>query len=196
MIYKVYKLKYSLPLTEVRMSSQKEPTDRWSRGMPMIPSAPIVSCPIAASLGLLGKKWTILIIRDIAMRNIERFSELCRSVEGITPRVLSQRLKELEAEGMIQRVENRRSPKLVRWNLTEKGWDTVPILMSFTAFGSKWLSLEVMADGKPREMEEVYPQKDLGRYYANLEVSPEHVRETLKGAGGSRRSHEGTTTWQ
>jgi DNA-binding HxlR family transcriptional regulator len=163
--------------------SSVEPTGGWSRGMPMVPGAPIVDCPIAASLGLLGRKWTILIIRDIAMRKVERFSELRKTVEGITPRVLSQRLKELEAEGMIERVENRGSPKLVRWNLTEKGWDTVPILMSFTAFGSKWLSLESMADGKPREMKEVYPQKELGRYYVNLEVSSEHVRETMKRAG-------------
>lgn len=159
----------------------------WRKGMPMIPSAPLASCPIAASLGLLGKKWTILIIRDMAMMKKERFSELRRSVEGITPRVLSQRLKELEGAGMIKRGQDRKSPRLVKWSLTEKGWDTLPILMSYTAFGSKWLSLRVMADGRPREMKEVYPQKSLRKHYVNLEVSPEHVHDTMSQAAQATR---------
>ncbi|HZY46638.1 MAG TPA: helix-turn-helix domain-containing protein, partial [Candidatus Bathyarchaeia archaeon] len=53
-------------------------------------------CPIKTSLGILGKKWTMLLLRDIGFRHIDRFNRLLESIPGITPRVLSMRLKELE----------------------------------------------------------------------------------------------------
>ncbi len=59
-------------------------------------------------------------------------------IPGITPRVLATRLKELEAAGLIKIVEKRDSPILVRWALTEKGTDTIPILMMIAAFGSRY----------------------------------------------------------
>ena len=123
---------------------------------PLLPAVRFAKCPIRISAGLLGKKWTMLIIRDIGFRNIDRFNRLHESVRGITPRVLSQRLKELEDEGYIERVE-KESPALVRWALTEKGKDALPILMSFIAFGSKWYADDVFEDGKPRPMKELYP---------------------------------------
>jgi len=124
----------------------------------LIPAVSLKNCPIATSLGVLGKKWTILIIRDISMRKIQRFSELLRSINGLTPRILSMRLKELEKEGFIKRTEEKRSPKLVRWDLTEKGIDAIPILMQFVAFGSKWYAERVFEDQMPRSLKEVYPK--------------------------------------
>ncbi|MFY9567407.1 MAG: helix-turn-helix domain-containing protein [Nitrososphaeraceae archaeon] len=59
-------------------------------------------CPIRTSLGVLGKKWTILIIRDIGFLKINRFNRLLESIQGLTPRVLSMRLRELEKEGYIE----------------------------------------------------------------------------------------------
>jgi DNA-binding HxlR family transcriptional regulator len=97
----------------------------------------------------------MLILRDIGMRNIQRFNRLLVSVGGITPRVLSQRLRELEQEGYIECIE-KRSPMLVRWGLTEKGKDTLPILMSFIAFGSKWYADEVFEDKKPRTLSDLF----------------------------------------
>src|SRR5215471_5863573 len=146
------------------MAKPVDPLKYWTEGTPIVPAAPIANCPIATSLGILGKKWTILIIRDISMRKLERFSDLLKSVHGITPRVLSMRLKELDKAGYIRRVEVHRKPNLVRWNLTEKGWDTLPILMSFVAFGSKWHGDTVFADGVKREVSEVYPQSNLKKY--------------------------------
>jgi len=135
----------------------------------MVPAAPIVNCPIATSLGVLGKKWTILIIRDMSMRRVERFSELLRSVNGITPRVLSTRLKELESAGYIRRTEVHKTPNVVRWGLTEKGWDALPILMSYVAFGSKWHADTVFADREKRDIAEVYPQRNLQRFEVSLD---------------------------
>jgi DNA-binding HxlR family transcriptional regulator len=122
---------------------------------PLLPAVSFVKCPIHISAGILGKKWTLLILRDIGMRKIQRFNRLLEHIPGITPRVLSQRLKELETEGFIKCVE-RNGPKLVRWDLAEKGEDTLPILMSFIAFGSKWYADSVFQDKKPRTLKQIY----------------------------------------
>jgi DNA-binding HxlR family transcriptional regulator len=71
------------------------------------PQVKFVNCPIRTSLGILGKKWTILIIRDIGVRKINRFNRILESIPGLTPRVLSMRLKELEKEGLIECIEKR-----------------------------------------------------------------------------------------
>ena len=142
----------------------------WEKGTAIEPAAPICACPIATTLGMLGKKWTMLVLRDIAMRDMGRFSQLMKGIPGITPRMLSIRLKELEKQGMIIKESNRNSSKAARWKPTEKGWDALPILFSYTAFGSKWFASEVFEDGKPREMTSIYPQKNLRDMYVNLEV--------------------------
>ncbi len=107
-------------------------------------------------MGVLGKKWTMLILRDIGFRKIDRFNRLLESIQGLTPRVLSMRLKELEEDGIIECVENRNSPIVVRWTLTEKGRDTLPILMRFIAFGSKWYPKIVFKDKTPRTLDEIF----------------------------------------
>lgn len=71
----------------------------------LLPQVRFIECPIRISLGVLGKKWTMLIIRDIGFRRIERFNRLLESIPGLTPRVLSMRLKELEREGLIECTE-------------------------------------------------------------------------------------------
>ena len=152
----------------------------WIKGTPIASAAEFASCPIAASIGVLGRKWTMHVLREMAMRKAERFSDLMRSIPGITPRALSMRLKELEGSGMIHRVDDRKSPRYVRWSLTDKGWDTLPILMSYVAFGSKWYAPTVFADGRPREMSDIYPQENLKPVYVNIEVDPSKIRRALR----------------
>src|ERR1700674_2351887 len=96
-----------------------------------------VSIPIKPDLGVLGRRWALVILADVGFRGISRFSELRRSNTGITPRMLSKRLRDLEKDGMICRLE-RSSPKLVRWGLTEKGADALPTVMSLVAYGARW----------------------------------------------------------
>jgi DNA-binding HxlR family transcriptional regulator len=126
----------------------------------LLPQVRFIECPIKTSLGVLGKKWTMLIIRDIGFRGIDRFNRLLESIPGLTPRVLSMRLKELEREGLIECTEEKRSPMMVLWRLTEKGKDTLPILMQLTAFGSKWHADVVFEDKMPRKLIEIFPQPE------------------------------------
>jgi DNA-binding HxlR family transcriptional regulator len=126
----------------------------------LLPKVTFVKCPIKTSLGVLGKKWTILIIRDIGFRKIERFNLLLKSIPGLTPRVLSMRLKELEKEGLIKCVHKNRIPMVVLWSLTEKGKDTLPILLMLTAFSSKWYSELIFEDKQPRKLIDIFPQSE------------------------------------
>lgn len=161
----------------------------WEKGTAIVPNAPFCNCPIATSLGLLGRKWTLLVLRDIAMRDMGRFSLLMKGIPGISPRMLSNRLKELERHGMIVRTSNRQSAKAVRWKPTEKGWDALPILFSYTAFGSKWFAPQVFDDGKPREMREIYPQRNLKNMYVNLDVDRARIKRL------QTNNPETKTTW-
>jgi DNA-binding HxlR family transcriptional regulator len=125
-------------------------------GLPMLPNFTYSNCPIQTSLGVLGKKWTLLILHDIGFNKINRFNQILETLPGLVPKVLSTRLKELEAEGFIERTERQRNPMVVRWGLTQKGNDTLPILMRFIAFGSKWYPDIVFPDKTPRTLSELF----------------------------------------
>jgi len=124
----------------------------------MLPSVRFKSCPIQISLGVLGKKWTLLILRDIAFLKVQRFNQILRTLPGLTPRVLIMRLHELEKTSLIEPVVIQKSPKLVRWDLTQRGRDTVPILMSFISYGSKWYPDVVFEDKQARTVKELFPK--------------------------------------
>jgi DNA-binding HxlR family transcriptional regulator len=121
-----------------------------------LPVVKFKNCPIKVTMGVLGKKWTVLILRDIALFRVNRFNQIRRSIPGLTPRVLVMRLQELEKNGLIKAVTIREKPRLVEWVLTEKGQDIVPVLMSIIAFGSKWYPEEVFYDSKPRTLSELF----------------------------------------
>jgi DNA-binding HxlR family transcriptional regulator len=125
----------------------------------LIPAVEFKNCPIRVSLGVLGKKWTLLILRDIAFLKIDRFNQIRRSVPGLTARVLVMRLRELEESGLIEPVVMQDKPKLVRWILTEKGKDAIPILISFISFGAKWYSNLVFEDMRARTLDELFPEE-------------------------------------
>lgn len=95
-------------------------------------------CPVGMDLAALGKKWTFHILRDIGIHHINRFNQILRSLPGLTPRVLIMRLNELEKCGLISPVTIRMGPRFVRWTLTEKGNDTIPILEGYSLYVKKW----------------------------------------------------------
>jgi DNA-binding HxlR family transcriptional regulator len=113
-------------------------------------------CPVGLSLGILGRKWALLIMRDLAAYGADRFNLLLKSVPGISPKVLSIQLHELEKGGFIQRIEESRSPARVRWGLTERGFDLLPVLMMVTAYQSKWNPQLIHPDGKTLRLRDIF----------------------------------------
>jgi len=104
--------------------------------------------PIKPDLGVLGRKWALLVLADIGLRRVDRFSGLLRSNPTLNSRILSRRLRELEEAGMIRRMEKKRSPGPVQWAMTEKGVDILPAIIRLIAFGARW-NAEDPFHGKP-----------------------------------------------
>lgn len=92
--------------------------------------------PVQSSLGVLGRKWGLLVLMNIALGRAERFNELLRASHGMSKRILAMRLRELETHGYIARAEQRQA--YVRWRLTPKGGDVLPVLLTLIHFASKW----------------------------------------------------------
>ena len=97
-----------------------------------------LGCPVARTAELIGNKWTPLIVRDLA-RGERRFSELERSLVGISPKPLSERLRRLEEAGIVDRVCFAEVPPRVEYSLTPKGHALLPVIESMRAFGVAWL---------------------------------------------------------
>jgi DNA-binding HxlR family transcriptional regulator len=99
------------------------------------------TCPVCATADIICGKWTILVIRDLA-EGRSRFCELERSLQGISPRTLSLRLRALEEEGVVVRQTFPEVPPRVEYALTDKGRALVPIIESMRAYGTEWLGAE------------------------------------------------------
>ena len=96
-----------------------------------------IECSIEKALDVLNGKWTFLIIRDL-FEGTRRFGELRKSLSGISPKTLSERLKELESKGIINRTAFPTIPPTVEYRLTEKGESLKPIIIDMKLWGAKW----------------------------------------------------------
>jgi DNA-binding HxlR family transcriptional regulator len=95
-------------------------------------------CPVCRTAEIVCGKWTLLLIRDLA-EGASRFCELERSLEGISPRTLSLRLRALEEEGVVVRNTFPEVPPRVEYALTEKGRALVPLIEDMRRYGRRWL---------------------------------------------------------
>lgn len=93
---------------------------------------------------LLGKRWTGLLLYAL-MDGPRRFCELTATVEGLSDRVLSDRLRELEIEGVVQRIVYPNIPVRVEYRLTEKGHALKPVVDSIQHWGEQWVQLPELA---------------------------------------------------
>jgi DNA-binding HxlR family transcriptional regulator len=104
-------------------------------------------CPVCRTAEVVCGKWTLLVIRDLA-EGSSRFCELERSLEGISPRTLSLRLRALEEEGVVERHTFPEVPPRVEYALTEKGEALVPLVEDMRRYGTRWL-FEDAAEPEP-----------------------------------------------
>ncbi len=94
-------------------------------------------CPIAACLNVVGEKWTFLIVRDLLSGPL-RFSELQDRLPGISPNLLSARLRTLQLQGVVERRQYRELPPRVEYSLTPKGQALQPVLAAMMEWGAKF----------------------------------------------------------
>ncbi|MEQ8747413.1 helix-turn-helix domain-containing protein [Pyruvatibacter sp.] len=104
---------------------------RWS-------DLPKVSCSVARAVSVVGDRWTLLVLRDLFL-GVRRFEDFERRL-GIARPVLSQRLKKLVEEDVLNRVRYEERPARYEYRLTSKGRDLYPVVMSLTAWGDKYMS--------------------------------------------------------
>jgi DNA-binding HxlR family transcriptional regulator len=105
----------------------------------MNPVHDATSCAVAACAEIIGAKWTALLVHDLS-EGPRRFSELEHSCAGISPRTLSERLRALEDEGVVERRSYAESPPRVEYKLTAKGEALLPIISEMRRFGHAHLT--------------------------------------------------------
>jgi len=96
-------------------------------------------CPVCATADVICGKWTILVIRDLADGHT-RFGELQRSLDGISPRTLSLRLRVLEEQGVVERHTYPEVLLRDEYSLTEKGEALLPLIEDMRTYGRQWLA--------------------------------------------------------
>lgn len=92
------------------------------------------TCPVSRALVALDGKWTILVVRDL-LSGTKRFSELRRSLVGISPKTLTDRLRGLEEHGLVERRIYAEVPPRVEYSLTDAGRTLEPVLVSLAQWG-------------------------------------------------------------
>ncbi|MCM0080470.1 helix-turn-helix transcriptional regulator [Geomonas sp. Red32] len=98
-----------------------------------------MACPIEVTVNLLGDKWKVLIVRNLLLRGTQRFGELNRGISGVTQKMLTQQLRQLESDGLVTRKIYPEVPPRVEYSLTEFGHTLRPIFEAMHNWGTSYL---------------------------------------------------------
>lgn len=97
-------------------------------------------CPLYhRAVELVGRRWTGAILM-VLLQGPSRFTDIAHAVPGLSDRLLSERLKELEAEGITKRIVHAETPVRIEYQLTEKGRDLSGIVEAVTGWATRWLT--------------------------------------------------------
>ena len=114
------------------------------------------TCPIDNTFKIIGKKFTVHIIRNMTQLGQTRFNEFLESIEGINPKTLSARLREMEKNGIIEKRIYPGTPVRIEYSITKKGLALKPILQAMAAYSMQYCAKQVFKDGKPKILKEIY----------------------------------------
>lgn len=103
----------------------------------MLKKEELPECPVATTVQLIGNKWKLLILRNLRMRPW-RFNELQKSLEGISQKVLTESLRSMEKDGIINRTVYAEVPPRVEYSLSELGDTMRPILDAMEKWGNDY----------------------------------------------------------
>ena len=96
-----------------------------------------LDCPVATTISLIGNKWKLLIVRDL-LGGTKRFGELRKSLTGISQRVLTENLRNLESDGLLDRRVYAEVPPRVEYSLNKTGLSLRPVIMAMAEWGTKY----------------------------------------------------------
>jgi DNA-binding HxlR family transcriptional regulator len=101
---------------------------------------------------LIGRRWTGAILSALLM-GATRFTDIIHAVPGLSDRLLSERLKELEAEGIVRRIVHPETPVRIEYQLTEKGHDLHNVTSALTDWAGRWMGEHAEQEAQaPREL--------------------------------------------
>jgi DNA-binding HxlR family transcriptional regulator len=100
------------------------------------------TCPVEITLKLIGSKWKLLILRNLLNCSIQRFSELARGINGISQKMLTQHLRQMEDDGLVLRTVYAEVPPRVEYSLTDKGKSLKPIIDAMHDWGMAFFNRE------------------------------------------------------
>lgn len=103
----------------------------------MISNKKVLDCPVATTINLIGNKWKLLIIRDL-LGGTKRFGELRKSLTGISQRVLTENLRSMESDGLLERKVFAEVPPRVEYSLNNTGLSLKPIIDSMAEWGTNY----------------------------------------------------------
>jgi len=99
-------------------------------------------CPVAMAAEILCTRWTMLVLRELVAGS-KRFNDLRRGVPRMSPALLSQRLKELEAANVISRTPSSTAPGVFEYQLTASGRELEPLVQAFGIWGQRWIDADL-----------------------------------------------------
>ncbi|MEY1556097.1 winged helix-turn-helix transcriptional regulator [Yoonia sp. R2331] len=102
------------------------------------PKRPLSGCPIDYALSVFGDRWSLLIIRDIAIKGAKTYAELLEGWEGISTNILAQRMKHLEEKGIVEKHKNPANWRSSIYELTPKGRALAPLLAELVLWGGTY----------------------------------------------------------
>jgi DNA-binding HxlR family transcriptional regulator len=112
-------------------------------------------CPVFNTFNIIGKKFSLLILRNMIYVKHKRFNEFLNSIEDINPKTLSIRLKEMENDGIITRQVYNETPVRIEYYLTQKGKELQPILEQMALFSVKYCGDKVFENPDPAKIDRI-----------------------------------------
>ena len=98
-------------------------------------------CPVSMAAEIICSRWTLLVLRELVLGST-RFNELRRGLPSMSPALLSKRLKDLEAAGVVMRVAAEGEPGVLEYRLTEAGKELRPVIEAIGVWGHRWVTTE------------------------------------------------------
>lgn len=109
----------------------------------MLTKDELPECPVATTVQLIGNKWKLLIIRNLIYNDKQRFTDFVKTIPGISKKVLTDDLRALEEDGLIEREVFAEVPPRVEYSLSELGKTLKPILDAMVEWGNAYLQDEM-----------------------------------------------------